>query len=317
MKHVLVTGSNGHVGYNLVKELLGHGYEVRASVRDPEDTAKTKHLRDLGVHLVRADVMQPETLRGAMEGVDGVFQVAAVFQFHAKDPEREIIEPSVLGAKNVLEAAHAAGVKKVVFTSSTMAVGSEAPRDRALDERDWNDKAIEPYMIAKTRGERTAWEVAKRTGIDLVVVNPTGVIGPGFFRHTPNTWVFELVLRGLVPALPPFSYSHVDVRDVAVGHRLAYEDKNANGPLHPRRRAPDDARSDGCHQASRPYGQGSSHRDPELAHGRRHPVRCAEAQGPWHPPDAHPRDGRGARREGAAREQRAGPPGARLDATRV
>ena len=114
MKHVLVTGANGHVGYNLVKELLAHGYLVRASVRD---AAKAKHLRSLGdadrLEIVSADIMKPETLEPAMEGLDGVFQVAAVFAFHAKDPEKEIIDPSVVGGANVLRAAAKAKVKKV------------------------------------------------------------------------------------------------------------------------------------------------------------------------------------------------------------
>src|SRR6187549_3001780 len=100
MKHVLVTGANGHVGFNLVKELLAHGYRVRASVRDP---SKAKHVKELGdVEIVAADIMKPETLPPAMEGIDGVFQVAAVFAFHAKDPEKEIIAPIVIGGENVL-----------------------------------------------------------------------------------------------------------------------------------------------------------------------------------------------------------------------
>jgi dihydroflavonol-4-reductase len=226
-KHVLVTGANGHVGYNLVKELLAHGYRVRASVRD---VAKSKHLKELGdVELVSADIMKPETLEPAMEGLDGVFQVAAVFAFHAKDPEKEIIAPSVVGGENVLRAAAKAKVKKVVFTSSTMAVGTHTDDGRALDESDWNDAAKDPYMIAKTRGERTAWKVAEETGLDLVVMNPTSVIGPGFYRHTPSTIMFEALLRKWVPLLPAFFFSHADARDVAVGHRLAYENEKAKG----------------------------------------------------------------------------------------
>jgi dihydroflavonol-4-reductase len=227
MKHVLVTGANGHVGYNLVKELLAHGYRVRASVRDP---AKAKHLKELGeVEIVSADIMKADTLPAAMDGLEGVFQVAAVFAFHANDPVKEIIEPSVVGGANVLRAAAKAGVKKVVFTSSTMAIGTHAEGGRALDENDWNDAAKDPYMIAKTRGERTAWKVAEEHGLSMVVVNPTSVIGPGFFRHTPSTMMFEALLRNQVPALPPFFFSHVDARDAAAGHRLAYESTTAKG----------------------------------------------------------------------------------------
>jgi dihydroflavonol-4-reductase len=227
MKHVLVTGANGHVGYNLVQELLAHGYRVRASVRD---AARAKHLKDLGdVEIVSADIMKPDMLPAAMNGIDGLFQVAAVFAFHAKDPEKEIIEPSVVGGANVLRAAAKAGVKKIVFTSSTMAVGTHPEGKPALDESDWNDAAKDPYMIAKTRGEREAWRVAKETGLEMVVVNPTSIIGPGFFRHTPSTLMFEALLRRQVPILPPFFFSHADARDVAIGHRLAYENDAAEG----------------------------------------------------------------------------------------
>jgi dihydroflavonol-4-reductase len=173
--------------------------------------------------------MKADTLPAAMDGLEGVFQVAAVFAFHANDPVKEIIEPSVVGGANVLRAAAKAGVKKVVFTSSTMAIGTHAEGGRALDENDWNDAAKDPYMIAKTRGERTAWKVAEEHGLSMVVVNPTSVIGPGFFRHTPSTMMFEALLRNQVPALPPFFFSHVDARDVAAGHRLAYESTTAKG----------------------------------------------------------------------------------------
>lgn len=229
MKHVLVTGANGHVGNVLARLLVEKGYRVRASVRDTSDAEKTRHLRELGLELVSADLMKPETLRAAAEGVDGVFQVAAVYQTHARDPQREIIEPSITGGMNMLRAAHAAGVKKVVFTSSIAAVGSDAPPDRPLTEEQWNDGARDAYFYAKTEAERRAWAFSKESGLKMVAINPGAVIGPGFYRHTPSTQAFEMLLRGKLPMVLPVGFTFVDVRDVASAHILAYENERATG----------------------------------------------------------------------------------------
>lgn len=228
-KRVVVTGANGHVGYNLVRLLKERGYHVRATVRDANDAGKTKALRELEVEIVSADLMEPDTLEPVMDGMDGLFQVAAVYRTWARDPEKEIVEPSVIGGINALRAAHAAGVKKIVFTSSVAAVGSNAPPDRPLNEEDWNDDASSPYFRAKTEAERKAWALAGETGLKLVAINPGAIIGPGFFRHTPSTVMFEQVIRGQLPFALPTGFTFVDVRDVASAHLLAYERDEAYG----------------------------------------------------------------------------------------
>jgi dihydroflavonol-4-reductase len=229
MKNVLVTGANGHVGYNLVQLLAEKGYQVRASVRDKRNQSLIKPLSALGVEIVEADIMKPETLPAAVKGIDGVFQVAAVYTMYSENPQRDIIDPSVVGGINVLTAARDAGVKKVVFTSSVAAIGSNASAERPLTEDDWNDSAQSPYMIAKTQAERRAWEFAREHNLNLVCINPSSVLGPGFFRHTPSTQLFEMALRGQMPMVPPFCFSYVDVRDVAMAHLLAYENEKATG----------------------------------------------------------------------------------------
>lgn len=229
MTRVLVTGANGHVGNTLTRLLVEKGYAVRATVRDPKDPEKTKPLQGLDVEIVAADVMDAPSMQKAAAGCEGIFQVAAVYKTHAKDPQREIVEPSVVGGLNVLRAAKAAGARRVVFTSSIAAVGSHAPEGRELTEADWNDGAASPYFHAKTEAERRAWAFAKLEKLDLIAINPGAIIGPGFHRHTPSTLAFEMLLRGKLPFTLPLGLTFVDVRDVAEAHRLVFEKAEAKG----------------------------------------------------------------------------------------
>jgi dihydroflavonol-4-reductase len=226
---VLVTGSNGHLGYNLVCELRSRGYRVRAGVRDPRDTKKTAPLVAAGAEPVAADLLNRDTLMSAAAGVEGIFHVAAVVQMWARDPEMEIIRPTVEGMRNVLEAAASTKVRRVVVTSSMAAVGAHGSEEAPLTEADWNEEPATPYAIAKTNAERLAWRIAEREGLDIVTVLPSTIIGPGFHRHTPITTFFDLVLNGWLPFALPAEASYVDARDLAVAQIAAYETESAHG----------------------------------------------------------------------------------------
>ena len=228
-KNVLVTGANGHVGFVLTKLLVERGYNVRASVRDKENKELTKNLSEFDVDIVSLNLMHPETIGPAMENIDGVFQVAAVYKSWAKKPEEEIINPSIIGGINVLKAAYNAGVKKIIFTSSTAAVGRSGPNGKALTEKDWNSKSKHPYSYAKTEAERRAWDFSKEMDMEMVVMNPTAVIGPYFHRHTPSTFLFDKILKNELPRLPPQTFGYVDVRDVASLELLAMTKSEAAG----------------------------------------------------------------------------------------
>lgn len=213
----LVTGANGHLGNTLVRALLEQGYTVRAGVRDITDTAP---FAGLECELVHAELLDEAALLKAMEGVEVLFQVAAVFKHWASRPQAEIIEPNVRGTRNVLEAASRAGVKRVVYVSSVAAVGHDGS---ALDERSWNDESENAYYKSKILAERMAWQCAAECGLWMVSVLPSAMVGPNAARLTDTMAFLESVRRRQVPLDPGFHFNFVDVRDVARGLILAAE----------------------------------------------------------------------------------------------
>src|ERR1035437_4643543 len=95
----LVTGANGHLGNNLVKELVCQNYQVRASVRNVENK---EPFTGVNCELVYADMLDKTSLKEAMEGIEIVFHVAAVFTHWSPNPQKDIIAPNLIGTRNVI-----------------------------------------------------------------------------------------------------------------------------------------------------------------------------------------------------------------------
>lgn len=205
----LVTGANGHLGNNLVRALLAKGERVRAGVRDLGNTAP---FVGLSCERVYAELQDKQAMLKALDGVDVLYQVAAVFKHWAQDPEAEIVRPNVEGTRIVLEAAAQAGVKKVVYVSSVAAVGHNGQR---LDEACWNPDLSNPYYRSKILSEQTAWQVARQHGLWLVSILPSAMIGPHAYRLTDTMAFVDSVHKQAVPLDPNFHFNFVDVRDVA------------------------------------------------------------------------------------------------------
>jgi dihydroflavonol-4-reductase len=224
---VLVTGANGHLGLNLVPQLLARGHKVRGSVRSIADSRKTAPLRALGnVELVEADLYKPTQVRAALEGIDVLFHLAAVYAYVPTlgREEEEVVRPSVEGADNVLRAAADAKVGKVVFTSSLVTLPLTKSGAPPSTEEDWTEDLRTPYLRAKTLGERRAWELAREFRIDLVTLLPGGFYGPGFVRNTPSIDLIECIMLGYFrTGIPNINVPYVDVRDVVSAHLLAAE----------------------------------------------------------------------------------------------
>ncbi|WP_127716331.1 NAD-dependent epimerase/dehydratase family protein [Halobacteriovorax sp. HLS] len=225
---VVVTGANGHVGNNLVRELVKQGYDVRATVRNINDPKKTKVLKELGVEIVQADLLDKESLVKAFTGCEGLFQIAAGFKMHTKDLDLDVRKPAIDGTINALEAAKEAMIKKIVYTSSVAAIGSSKVNEQK-DESHWNDNASEFYAQCKNEAEKLLWKKAKELNLDVVTILPGMIIGPNFYQHTPSTYFFKKLLNGKIPMMLPVSFSYVDVRDVVSAHIKAYETKHSAG----------------------------------------------------------------------------------------
>lgn len=217
MAKSLVTGANGHLGANLVRDLLAHGHEVVALVREG---ANVTGLSGLSVTVVKGDVLDAASVEGAMTGCELVFHAGAPYAVWAKDP-KTIVEPAVRGTEHVLRAAKKLGVRRVVVTSSCNAVGFTGDPSKLRDETMWAERATSPYIRAKNEQEKRAWALSQELGLDVVTVLPTAVLGRFDYKKTPTTAPFVDVLAGKAPV--PFAMNLVDVRDVARGHVLAAE----------------------------------------------------------------------------------------------
>lgn len=244
----MITGATGYVAGWIVKELLSHGITVHAAVRNPNDKEKTKYLQQLAdqvhgnIRFFEADLLKPGSYDKAMDGCELVYHTASPFFNKVKDPQRDLIDPALKGTQNVLESVNkTASVKRVVLTSSCAAIYGDTrdmltlPNGTATEEN-WNTTSSlqhQPYSYSKTLAEKEAWKINKaQSRWDLVVINPSFVIGPGI--HLSRTSESFNVIKQLGDGTakmgaPGLDLGMIDVRDLAVAHYRAGFLPGANG----------------------------------------------------------------------------------------
>jgi dihydroflavonol-4-reductase len=213
---VLVTGATGFIGSHVVRALLARGDDVRVTVRasSPLDA-----LDGLDVERVTADITDRAAMRRAARGVERAFHVAGTTNLRI-EPEPQL-RINAEGTRVVLDACLAAGVERVVHTSSVAAIGP-ARRGGALDERHVRTGPLGiPYADAKHAAEVEALRVAAR-GLDVVLACPAHVLGAGDDRRSSTEVVRRFLLRR-IPAYVDGAICIVDVRDVAAGLLLCDE----------------------------------------------------------------------------------------------
>ena len=221
---VLVTGATGFVGGNLARELCARGYEVRALVR-PGSSVLT--IKDTSVERVEGDILDRESVKRAAAGCQAVFHCAAAYTFWSKDPQG-VRRANVEGTVNVLQCAAAAGVERIVYTSTVSTIGM--PKDGGLGDEDTplTPRALHGhYKQSKFEAEREALRLVQPPpygeGLPVVVVNPTAPVGPWDVKPTPTGRIVLDFMRGRIPAYLATGLNLVDVADVSAGHILALE----------------------------------------------------------------------------------------------
>jgi dihydroflavonol-4-reductase len=181
----------------------------------------TSKVRELDVEVVAGDLRDPESLERAVSGCAVVYHVAADYRLWAKDPG-ELYRSNVEGTRNLLTAARAAGVERVVYTSTVGCIGVPQDRPGNEDVEVHLEEMAGAYKRSKYQAEQVALEFA-RSGFPVVIVNPTAPIGDHDFKPTPTGKIVLDYLKGDLPAFVDTGLNLVDVEDTAEGHLLACE----------------------------------------------------------------------------------------------
>jgi len=213
MKPVLVTGASGFLGWHVARVAIEHGCAVRALARPGS------RVQELPVEIIVGDLRDPASVRRAADGCGIAFHVAGDYRLWARNP-RELYESNVEGTRNLIDAALAAGVERIVYTSTVGAIG--IPPGGIGDEAapvSLGEMAGD-YKRSKFLAEQVAVGAA-RGGADLVIVNPTAPMGDHDFKPTPTGKIVLDFLRGDMPAYIDTGLNVVDARDAAEGHWLA------------------------------------------------------------------------------------------------
>jgi dihydroflavonol-4-reductase len=215
-----VTGASGFVGSAVARALLAAGYRVRALVRR---TSPRSNLDVEGLQVAEGDMLDERAVARAVAEARYVFHVAADYRLWAPDPG-EIVHNNVEGTRIVLRAAQAAGVERIVYTSSVATLrlnpdGVPADESEMLSQ----DRAIGAYKRSKVAAESLALQMASREGLPLVIVNPSTPIGPRDVRPTPTGRIIVEAASGRMPAFVDTGLNLVHVDDVAGGHLLALQ----------------------------------------------------------------------------------------------
>lgn len=240
---ILVTGGSGFIAVHTILQLLAAGYNVRATVRNLKREGDVRAmLREGGAEpgdrlsFTAADLESDAGWPEAVAGCESVLHVASPFPPRVPNHEDELIVPAREGTLRVLRAARAAGVRRVVLTSSFAAIGyGKKPQNSPFNETNWTDpdgKDVLPYVKSKTLAERAAWNFisSEGGGLELSVINPVGVFGPVLGPDfSTSVLIVQRLLDGAMPGVPRLYFGAVDVRDVADLHIRAMTHPAAKG----------------------------------------------------------------------------------------
>ena len=204
---LLVTGATGFLGSTLVPLLLEAGHTVRAIARGEANLP--------GAEVVRGDIRDEVSVRKALQGIEGVYHLAGLVSRDPKDA-RKMYELHVDGTRLLLDECERAQVQRIVLASSSGTIGVSKTRRIATEADDYPIETVArwPYYLSKIYEEKSAIEAARKRGMNVVILNPSLLLGPGDARLSSTQDVFRF-LNDRIPAMPRGGISFVDVRDAA------------------------------------------------------------------------------------------------------
>ena len=217
---VLVTGATGFGGSAVLRALGARGARVRVLARPASDR---RNLQGVTCEIVEGDMREPASMQRALGGVRHLFHVAADYRLWSRRAG-ELREANVEGTRIVMEAALAAGVERIVYTSSVATLRA-ADAAANVDETAplAESEAIGAYKASKVAAERLVEAMVAERGLPAVIVNPSTPIGPRDVKPTPTGRVVVEAATGRIPAFVDTGLNLVHVDDVAAGHLLALE----------------------------------------------------------------------------------------------
>lgn len=216
----LVLGASGIIGNHIVRELIAQGYSVFAGSRG---VTSKQNLLGLPVAQVKCDLLDFDSLKKAMSGMDVVFQAAAYYPGNTFQKEHHK-DVALKGVCNIIKASLECRVKRLVYTSSLTTIG-RARRGQLADESmayDLTGKDPHPYFLVKHLSEMELLQAYEQTGLPVVIVNPTGCFGP-YELKPKNMCLIPMLANRELPAYVQRRINVVDTADVARGHVLAAE----------------------------------------------------------------------------------------------
>ncbi len=217
---VLVTGASGFVGSAVARRLLERGATVRTLVRAESDR---RNVHGLGVEVATGDLRDRRSLESACAGCEALFHVAADYRLWARQPQ-ELYETNVVGTRAIMLAALAAGVRRVVYTSSVATLGARADGAPADEETPVAlTDMIGHYKRSKFIAEDEVRRLIAAESLPAVIVNPSTPVGPRDVKPTPTGRLIVEAARGRIPAVVDTGLNVAHVDDVAEGHVLAHD----------------------------------------------------------------------------------------------
>ncbi len=236
----LVTGGTGYLGTHLVAALLRAGHPVRVALRSRASEGELRaavrrgDADDAGLEIAVADLTSDDGWKEAAAGCPEVYHVATPFPAAEPADPDEVIVPAREGTLRVLRAARDAGARRVVLTSSFAAIGYTPKPGAEFTEADWTDPdtpGLAAYPRSKAIAERAAWDLMKSDGggTELVVVNPTFILGPTLTTGLSTVRLIKMMLDAAMPVAPRARFGLADVRDTADLHIRAMAGPGAAG----------------------------------------------------------------------------------------